>query len=73
MITAMARSTGRGPTRAELLTFQGRTLDDVIGPGLRVRAVSPEPTAAQEPLAEGIHGCPTIVVASPDAPGLATG
>ena len=36
MITAMARSTGRGPTRAELLTFQGRTLDDVIAPGLRV-------------------------------------
>ena len=36
MITAMARRTGRGPTRAELLTFEGRTLDDVIGPGLRV-------------------------------------
>jgi TDG/mug DNA glycosylase family protein len=25
-----------GPTRAELLAFEGRTLDDVIAPGLRV-------------------------------------
>jgi TDG/mug DNA glycosylase family protein len=36
MITAMASTTGRGPTRAELLAFEGRTLDDVIAPGLRV-------------------------------------
>jgi TDG/mug DNA glycosylase family protein len=36
MITAMARVSGRGPTRAELLMFEGRTLDDVIAPGLRV-------------------------------------
>lgn len=27
---------GRGPTRSELLAYQGRTLPDVIAPGLRV-------------------------------------
>jgi TDG/mug DNA glycosylase family protein len=36
MITAMARSAGRGPTRAELLACHGRTVADVIAPGLRV-------------------------------------
>ena len=36
MITAMACGTGRGPTRAELLAYEGRTLADVIAPGLRV-------------------------------------
>ena len=36
MITAMARNPERGPTRSELLAFEGRTLDDVIAPGLRV-------------------------------------
>ena len=62
------------PTHADLIkegmaraAEQGRW----AGRPKKVRAVSPEP-AAQEPLAEGIHGCPTIVVASPDAPGLAT-
>lgn len=36
MIPDMARTTGRGPTRAELLAYEGRTLADVIAPGLRV-------------------------------------
>jgi double-stranded uracil-DNA glycosylase len=36
MITAMARGTGPGPTRAKLLEYEGRTLADVIAPGLRV-------------------------------------
>jgi len=31
-----AAGAGRGPTRAELLAFQGRSLPDVIAPGLRV-------------------------------------
>ena len=31
-----AARVGRGPTRAELLAFEGRTLPDVIAPGLRV-------------------------------------
>jgi double-stranded uracil-DNA glycosylase len=36
MIAGMARTTGRGPTRAELQAYEGRTLPDVLGPGLRV-------------------------------------
>jgi double-stranded uracil-DNA glycosylase len=36
MIDDMARTTRRGPTRAELLAYEGGTLPDVIAPGLRV-------------------------------------
>jgi double-stranded uracil-DNA glycosylase len=36
MIADMTCSTARGPTRAELLAYEGRTLADVIAPGLRV-------------------------------------
>jgi double-stranded uracil-DNA glycosylase len=36
MIVDMARTRARGPTRAELLAYEGRTLPDVIAPGLRV-------------------------------------
>jgi double-stranded uracil-DNA glycosylase len=36
MILRVAHATARGPTRAELLAYEGRTLDDVIAPDLRV-------------------------------------
>jgi TDG/mug DNA glycosylase family protein len=36
MIGGVAQTTNRGPSRAELLAYEGRTLPDVIAPGLRV-------------------------------------